>query len=107
MNHEIVIRNGLIVDGTGAEPFVGDIAVDGDTIAAVGEVSGDGKEEIAADGLAVTPGFIDLHTHLDAQIGGIPCSRPFPGTGSRLLSSATAGSRSRPANRKTGNFWPK
>ena len=77
MNHEIVIRNGLIVDGTGAESFVGDIAVDGDTITAVGEVSGDGKEEMAAEGLAVTPGFIDLHTHLDAQIGWDPMLTPI------------------------------
>ena len=77
MNHEIVIRNGLVVDGTGAEPFVGDIAVDGDTITAVGEVSGDGKEEMVAEDLAVTPGFIDLHTHLDAQIGWDPMLTPI------------------------------
>ena len=77
MNHDLVIRDGLIVDGAGAEPFVGDVAIDGDTIVAMGDVSGGGKEEIRADGLAVTPGFIDLHTHLDAQIGWDPMLTPI------------------------------
>ena len=72
MNHDLVIRNGTVVDGTGDEPFEGDVAIDGNTISAVGEVSGKGREEIDAAGHAVTPGFIDLHTHLDAQIGWDP-----------------------------------
>ena len=69
MSHDLVIRGGTVVDGTGAEPFNADIAVDGDQIAAIGQVAGKGKQEIDADGLNVSPGFIDLHTHLDAQIG--------------------------------------
>ena len=69
MSHDLVIRGGTVVDGTGAEPFSADIAVDGDRIAAIGQVPGKGKQEIDADGLKVSPGFIDLHTHLDAQIG--------------------------------------
>ena len=69
MSHDLVIRGGAIVDGTGASPFVADVAVDGDQIVEIGRVSGKGKREIDADGLTVTPGFIDLHTHLDAQIG--------------------------------------
>ena len=73
MAHDLVIRNGLIVDGLGNEPTEGDIAIDGDTISAVGEVDGRGQEEIDAEGHAVTPGFVDLHTHFDAQAGGIPC----------------------------------
>ncbi len=77
MSHDLVIRDGLIVDGTGAEPFAGDIAIDGDTITAIGKVGGSGQEEIRADGLAVTPGFIDLHTHLDAQIGWDPMLTPI------------------------------
>ena len=77
MSHDLVIRDGHIVDGTGGEPFAGDIAIDGDTITAVGEVPERGKEEIRADGLAVTPGFIDLHTHLDAQIGWDPMLTPI------------------------------
>lgn len=69
MAHDIVIRGGQIVDGTGAPSFTGDVAVDGDTISALGVVPKSGKREIDAKGLAVTPGFVDLHTHLDAQIG--------------------------------------
>ena len=76
MVHDIVIRNGNIVDGTGAEPVRGDLAIDGSSITAVGEVETKGKKEIDADGHLVTPGFIDLHTHLDAQIGWDPLMTP-------------------------------
>ena len=69
MTHDLVIREGMIVDGMGGDPVAGDLAVDGDRISAVGTVEGNGKREIRADGAAITPGFIDLHTHLDAQIG--------------------------------------
>ena len=72
MGHDLVIRNGNIVDGTGAEPYPGDVAIDGDRISELGVVDGRGREEIPADGLAVTPGFVDLHTHLDAQVGWDP-----------------------------------
>jgi N-acyl-D-aspartate/D-glutamate deacylase len=65
--YAMVIRNGTIVDGTGAEAFVGDVAVEDGNVAAVGKVDGFGREEIDADGLIVTPGFIDLHTHYDGQ----------------------------------------
>ena len=77
MSHDLVIRDGMIVDGTGSEPFAADIAIDGDRIAAIGKVAERGKEEIRADSLAVTPGFIDLHTHLDAQIGWDPLLTPI------------------------------
>ena len=76
MAHDIVIRGGDIVDGTGAEPAAGDLAIDGGFISAVGEVGGKGRQEIDASGLAVTPGFVDLHTHLDAQIGWDPQMTP-------------------------------
>ena len=76
MAHDIVIRGGELVDGTGSAPFQGDLAIDGDAIAAVGKVDGQGKREIDAKGLAVTPGFVDLHTHLDAQIGWDPQMTP-------------------------------
>ena len=72
MSHDVVIRGGSVVDGTGAEPYSADIAIDGDTITEIGKVAGKGREEIQADGLNVSPGFIDLHTHLDAQIGWDP-----------------------------------
>ena len=65
--HDIVIRGGTIVDGTGAPRFTGDIAIDGDRITAVGEVAADGEREIDAAGLIVAPGFVDIHTHYDGQ----------------------------------------
>ena len=66
-DYDLVIRRGLVVDGTGAEPFVGDVAIKGDRIAAVGHVPGRGAEEIDAQGKLVTPGFVDIHTHYDGQ----------------------------------------
>src|ERR1700716_4059251 len=65
--HDIVIRGGRIIDGTGKAAFSGDIAITGDRIAAVGGKQGPGKREIAADGLLVTPGWVDVHTHYDGQ----------------------------------------
>ena len=64
----IVIRGGTIVDGTGGPPVVADIAIVGARIIELGEVSQRGAEEIDARGLVVTPGFIDVHTHYDAQV---------------------------------------
>ena len=72
MAHDVVIRGGNVVDGTGEAPYRADIAIDGDQISEIGVVSEQGREEIQADGLNVSPGFIDLHTHLDAQIGWDP-----------------------------------
>ena len=68
MAHDLIIRNGNIVDGTGAPSYVGDVAVNGDRITAVGDVDGKAKRTVEADGHLVTPGFIDIHTHLDAQV---------------------------------------
>lgn len=65
--HDLVIRGGTVVDGTGAAPIEADIAIEGARIVAVGAVPGRGREEIAAKGLMVTPGFVDIHTHYDAQ----------------------------------------
>lgn len=75
--HDVVIRNGLIVDGTGSEPVLADIAIDGDTISLIGEVAAPGRKEIDAKGHIVTPGFVDVHTHLDAQIGWDPMLTPI------------------------------
>ncbi|HEY8527678.1 MAG TPA: amidohydrolase family protein [Acidimicrobiales bacterium] len=66
--HDVVIRRGDVVDGTGSAPRRADVAIDGDRITAVGEVTGRGRREIDAEGRLVTPGFVDIHTHLDAQL---------------------------------------
>ena len=76
MAHDLVIRGGEVVDGTGGAPFVGDVAIDGDAIAEVGSVAGSGRREIDAEGHTVTPGFVDLHTHFDAQAGWDPLLTP-------------------------------
>jgi N-acyl-D-aspartate/D-glutamate deacylase len=65
--HDLVIRNGMVVDGLGGEPFTADIAVDGDLITQIGDVSEPGREEIDAAGKVVAPGFVDIHTHYDGQ----------------------------------------
>jgi N-acyl-D-aspartate/D-glutamate deacylase len=65
--HDTVIRGGTIIDGTGKPGFTGDLALDGDKIAQVGGKAGPGKREIDANGLLVTPGWVDVHTHYDGQ----------------------------------------
>jgi N-acyl-D-aspartate/D-glutamate deacylase len=67
MTYDTVIRGGRVVDGTGGEPFVADVAVRDGKIAEVGIISGRGREEIDAQGMIVTPGFVDIHTHYDGQ----------------------------------------
>ncbi|MEZ4291554.1 MAG: amidohydrolase family protein [Myxococcota bacterium] len=68
MTYDLVLRNGLVVDGSGLGSFRADVGIVGDRIATIGRIRARGREEIDADGLAVTPGFIDGHTHLDAQV---------------------------------------
>jgi N-acyl-D-aspartate/D-glutamate deacylase len=66
--YDLVIRNGLVVDGTGArEPYAADVGVIGNRIASIDRQLGSGTEEIDAKGKLVTPGFVDIHTHYDAQ----------------------------------------
>src|SRR4051794_12499480 len=73
---DLVIRNATIVDGTGSAPTLGDVAVSDSTITAVGEVDGRGSREVDADGLMVTPGFVDIHTHFDGQVTWDPIVAP-------------------------------
>ncbi len=68
MPYDLMIKNGTVVDGTGAPRFRADIAVTDGRIAEIGKVTGGAARTIDADGLAVSPGFIDPHTHYDAQI---------------------------------------
>lgn len=74
--HDTVIRGGDVVDGTGAAPRRADVAIDGDRITEVGTVTERGRREISAAGRLVTPGFIDVHTHLDAQLFWDPAATP-------------------------------
>ena len=78
MAYDLLIRDGLIVDGTGQPPVAGNVAVQDGRIVAVGETDGSARRVIDADGLAVSPGFIDHHTHMDAQIWWDPLATSCP-----------------------------
>ena len=77
--HDLVVRGATVIDGTGAPGFEADVAVDGDRVVIVGEVTAAGVEELDGSGLVVAPGWIDTHTHLDASQFWdpylTPCSR--------------------------------
>ena len=68
MAFDLVIRGGRVVDGSGTGGYRADVGLAGDRIAAIGRLAERGREEIDADGLVVSPGFIDGHTHFDAQV---------------------------------------
>jgi N-acyl-D-amino-acid deacylase len=74
--HDLVIRGGTIVDGTGADAYEGDVAIDGGRITAVGGKAGAARAEIDARGKLVTPGFVDVHTHFDGQVTWDPLLTP-------------------------------
>ena len=67
MKHDIVIRGGTVIDGTGAPQRTADVAISDGAIVEVGMVSGRGHREVDASGALVTPGFVDVHTHYDGQ----------------------------------------
>src|SRR5579859_1141638 len=68
MAYDLLIRNGRIVDGSGMPAFRGDIAVKDGKIAEIGKITGAAERTVDADGLVVSPGFIDNHCHYDAQV---------------------------------------
>ena len=74
--HDLVVRDGLVVDGRGGRPHRGDVAVDGGLISAVGPDLRPGAVEIDASGLVITPGFVDIHTHYDGQASWDPTLAP-------------------------------
>ena len=75
--HDLVIRNASLVDGTGAPARMADVAVSDGVITEVGpRLAGTGSREIDADGLTVTPGFVDIHTHFDGQATWDPILAP-------------------------------
>src|SRR5256714_72550 len=79
---DLLIRNALVLDGSGPEPAVQDVAIQQGKIRAIGENLGvSASEVIPADGFALMPGIIDSHTHFDAQITWDPYVRPSPALG--------------------------
>ncbi|MDH4148187.1 MAG: amidohydrolase family protein [Acidimicrobiia bacterium] len=74
-SYDIAIRNGTVIDGTGAAARRADVGIVGDRVVAVGELDGTAARTIDAEGRLVTPGFVDIHSHLDAQVAwDAPCS---------------------------------
>jgi N-acyl-D-aspartate/D-glutamate deacylase len=76
MAHDLVIRNGTVIDGTGSPGFEADVAIEGDGIVQIGKNVGPGKKEIDAKNHVVAPGFIDSHTHMDAFVVQYPHGNP-------------------------------
>lgn len=91
MIFDLIIRNGRIVDGSGGEAFVGDVAVTDGRIVAVGEVEGEAREVIDASGLLVTPGFVDVHTHYDGQATWTNMLSPSSGHGVTTIVTGNCG----------------
>ncbi len=90
--YDIIIRAGSVIDGTGAPARQADIGIVGDRITAIDDhIEGAGAREIDATGRIVTPGFVDIHTHLDAQIAWDPVA---------------SSSCSPPASQRTASTWP-
>jgi N-acyl-D-aspartate/D-glutamate deacylase len=76
VNHDLIVSGGTVIDGTGAAGIRADVAVDGGRISRIGDLAGaQAAKTIDATGKIVTPGFVDLHTHLDAQVGWDPLLR--------------------------------
>ena len=100
MAHDLVIRNGMVVDGTGSPGFQADVAVDGEKIAAIGKNLGAGKKEIDAIGHVVAPGFIDSHTHMDAFVVQYPHGNPVVNYGVTTIIIGDCGASCAPVPQK-------
>ncbi len=81
MTHDLLIRNARIFDGSGDPPFTGDVAIRGGRIVEVGQIDGSAHETVFADGLALMPGIVDIHTHYDAQVTWDAQCSPSPALG--------------------------
>ena len=89
--HDLLIRGGTVVDGSGGAAHEADVAIDGDRITTVGAIAAPAKEEIDARGLLVTPGFVDIHTHYDGQALWDPILAPSSWHGATTLVAGNCG----------------
>ena len=74
--YDLILRGARVVDGTGIPAYVADVGVKGDRIAKIGRIDADATRVIEAEGLVLTPGFIDIHTHYDVQLDWDPIATP-------------------------------
>src|SRR5215831_15647908 len=101
---DLVVRNGLVVDGTGAPATRADVGVSGGRIVAIGEVDDTAAHTIDADGLVVAPGFIDPHTHYDAQIMWDPALTPSSFHGVTTIVGGNCGFSVAPLNADSADY---
>jgi N-acyl-D-amino-acid deacylase len=97
--HDIVIRGGTIIDGTGKAAFTGDVAIAEGRIVGVGGKQGPARREIDATGLMVTPGWVDIHTHYDGQAMWDPLLAPSAAEAEIGISTESAPRCSSPPGR--------
>ncbi|WP_131744900.1 amidohydrolase family protein [Frankia sp. Cppng1_Ct_nod] len=102
--HDIVIRGGQVVDGTGAPRRQADVAIDGGRVVAIGTVPDAGRRTIDADGLIVSPGFVDIHTHLDVQGFWDPTLSPSPLHGVTTVLGGNCGFTVAPLDDTAGDY---
>ena len=89
--HDLIIKGGTLVDGTGIDDRTADVAVDGGRITEVGHVAAGATRTIDADGLLVTPGWVDIHTHYDGQATWDERLQPSSGHGVTTVVSGNCG----------------
>jgi N-acyl-D-amino-acid deacylase len=107
MAYDLLIKGGRIYDGSGMPSYVGDVAVRGGRIVEIGRVRESANRTINAEGLAVSPGFIDHHTHMDAQILWDPYATCEPQHGVTSIVMGNCGLTLAPADPAITTPWSK
>jgi len=102
--YDLIIRNGSIIDGTGAARYQGDVAIKDGKVATIGRVDGEAPQTIDATGKLVTPGFIDIHTHYDAQAHWDTTLSPSPLHGITTVIAGNCGFTIAPLQAEHGDY---